>query len=374
MRPPARPRRRSTGRASEPAGDDVVPLRPVEPAAGVRPRASATLGARAARETDVDTAPRRAPSRGSTSARVASPPGERERRGRTAALGSRRRGRRGSAAAPGPGAAKPGAVGTAGGFGASGSGASSASHVSGDLARRLAARAAAERRRRRTRAGLIAAVLAAAAGLLWLLFFSPVLAFDADHAVVEGASRYVDEDEVAQVVARREGMPLPRLSTGSLAAEIGALQGVESAEVTRDWPHGLHVRVAPREPVAAALTPGGVALVDKSGVVVAERRSAPEGMPALAMPPAPPADEAAHETMRAVLQVLGSLPQELRSRVGVAGATSPGAVTLTLDSGATVKWGDAQDSELKAAVLEVLVEERPSNSYDVSVPDRPTVA
>jgi cell division protein FtsQ len=48
-------------------------------------------------------------------------------------------------------------------------------------------------------------------------------------------------------------------------------------------------------------------------------------------------------------------------------------VRLKLRNGKTIKWGDAQDNDRKAAVLAPLLT-RPGRTYDVVTPDFPTVS
>ena len=47
-------------------------------------------------------------------------------------------------------------------------------------------------------------------------------------------------------------------------------------------------------------------------------------------------------------------------------------ISLELTGGATVVWGSADESEDKAAVLEVLLRQKAS-VYDVTAPGRPTI-
>ena len=260
-----------------------------------------------------------------------------------------------------------------------GAGAAGGSVVSAGLAARLAEREAFERRRRLKRTALGLAVVAALAALAWAVFLSPLFALEPERIEVRGASEYVDSAEVAAIAAQEAGTPLPRLSTGDLAERIGALPPVGGATVLRDWPRGLTIELDSRVPVAVAADAEGVALVDGAGVVVAVVDAAPEGLPQLAVPLVPPeattaAARDARETVAAVLEVLRVLPDALREQVATAGGSSPATVTLTLHGGATVQWGSAADTELKAAVLEVLVDQQPARVYDVSVPDRPTTS
>jgi cell division protein FtsQ len=48
-------------------------------------------------------------------------------------------------------------------------------------------------------------------------------------------------------------------------------------------------------------------------------------------------------------------------------------VQLALKGGKTVKWGSADESERKAAVLAALLT-RPGKVYDVAAPDAPAVS
>lgn len=250
--------------------------------------------------------------------------------------------------------------------------------VSGGLTERLARREAVARRARLGRLALVIAGLAAVAAVVWALFFSPLLALDEGQISVASDSPYVDAAQVHEAAAAEAGTPLPRLSIGDLAGHLASQPGVLSADVARDWPRGLAITITPREPVAVASGPSGTALVDAEGVVVARVDGLPEGgdgdLPRLDMPLAPLEQTEAYERMDAALTVLGVLPAALRTQVATAAAASPGSVTLTLDNGATVRWGSVEDAELKAAVLSVLVAEEPGTVYDVSVPDRPTVS
>jgi cell division protein FtsQ len=54
-------------------------------------------------------------------------------------------------------------------------------------------------------------------------------------------------------------------------------------------------------------------------------------------------------------------------------ARTPGSVTLGLTGGHTIRWGSADDSARKAAVLAALMTQ-PGRVYDVSSPDLPTIS
>ena len=112
---------------------------------------------------------------------------------------------------------------------------------------------------------------------------------------------------------------------------------------------------------------GQLHLADSTGTVYADVTSAPAGLPVVRADATDPA------AVESVVQVLAALPRGLRAQVGQAEASGPDAVTLTLGK-ATVIWGSAQDSPLKATVLQALRLANPSaKRFDLSAPHSPSV-
>ncbi|NCT89968.1 FtsQ-type POTRA domain-containing protein [Cellulomonas sp. APG4] len=243
--------------------------------------------------------------------------------------------------------------------------------VSTGSAARFAERVALRRRLARRKVGWAAAVVAVLAAAGWLLLLSPVLALDAARIEVSGEGTVVDAAVVREVVARHDGTPLPRLDTVALRREVLDVPGVRAAEVARLWPHGVSVTVVSREPVAAVPhADGGVALLDADGVQVGRSDAAPEGLPLVEVP----LDEPGARTLTAVLTVLRQLPEALAAEVVAVSARTQDTVRLTLDDGAVVEWGSADQGALKARVLETLRAAEASagvSVYDVSAPTLP---
>lgn len=243
--------------------------------------------------------------------------------------------------------------------------------VVSQAAARFAERAAARRhvaRRRWLGAGL-ATGLGAAVG--WLLLLSPVLALDVEEVALAGQGSVVDSGAVAAVVSPHAGTPLPRLDTVALRRELLDVPGVRAAQVERDWPHGLRITLVAREPAAAVpLDGGGVALLDVDGVQVGRADAAPAGLPVVSVP----TDGGGSRALAAVLTVLRLLPPELAAEVASASAQTRDAVVLVLRDGATVEWGSAEESALKARVLQTLRSAEASRAatvFDVSAPTLP---
>ncbi|MEE6297061.1 cell division protein FtsQ/DivIB [Georgenia wangjunii] len=240
--------------------------------------------------------------------------------------------------------------------------------VATGLAERQAERESARRRLVLRRLLLTLAVVAALAAIGWALLVSPLLALDPEQVSVAGTGTTVAAEDVLAVVEPQVGVPLPRVDVTGVRAGLEDLTTVRTAEVTRAWPRGLEVVVEPREPVAAAASPDGFTLLDRDGVSIGAAADAPAGLPLVTVPLDSP-DTAA--SLAAVLTVLAGLSPEQLAEVATAGAPTPRSVTLVLADGAEVRWGSADETELKAAVLEVL-RGQPARVYDLTVPRSPT--
>jgi cell division protein FtsQ len=72
---------------------------------------------------------------------------------------------------------------------------------------------------------------------------------------------------------------------------------------------------------------------------------------------------------------VSALPVDIREGVAGAAATGPEDISLTLNDGTLVTWGDATESAAKAAALGALIEQlasgalEPAETIDVSTPD-----
>lgn len=242
--------------------------------------------------------------------------------------------------------------------------------VSTGMVDRLAERAAMRRHRRWRRLAWTLLVLVLVGALVWLAFFSPVLATRADDVRVVGGGSLVDTSAVEKIAAGADGVPLPRLDTVSLRTRMLDVRGVKDVAIVREWPHGLTVRVTPREPVAAVPDQGRYALLDPEGVRVATVGKAPKGVPVVTVP----LEASDHRALDAVLAVLGALPHGLGAQVTAAQASTQDTVELTLKDDARVVWGSAQDSSLKVRVLEALraaKQTKGARVFDVSAPTLP---
>lgn len=239
--------------------------------------------------------------------------------------------------------------------------------VSNRLAERLEELRAAKSRARKKRIGLIAGGILLLGALLWVVAGSPLLALDLEDVKVEGATDLVTENDVRELLTEHEAVPLARLDTGAIRESLLADFAIKDAEVTRAWPTGAHVRLQVRTPVAATPTEGGFTVLDGDGAELGQAAEEPEGLPLINL--GEDTEELA-KTISAVLEVMDALPPEILEQVETVGADGPDEVKFTLDSGANVLWGNAEDSDLKVSVLQVLLEV-PADVYNVASPLSP---
>jgi cell division protein FtsQ len=211
-----------------------------------------------------------------------------------------------------------------------------------------------------------AAVVAGVAGIVVLMLWTPV--FGVRSVDVVGV-RDLTTDQVVKAADVAMGTPMLRLDTVGITARVGVLPRVASVDVSREWPSTVLITVTERDPVGYRAAADGDHLIDVTGFDYATVTTPPPGLPKIALSTASPADP----RTQSVVRVLTALPAQLRSQLVAVSAPTPGSVTLALANGKTVRWGDADDSARKAAVLGALLT-RPGKVYDVSSPELPTIS
>ncbi|NYK11459.1 FtsQ-type POTRA domain-containing protein [Leifsonia naganoensis] len=224
-----------------------------------------------------------------------------------------------------------------------------------------------KRSRRRRQAWLGAAGVALALVLgVTLLAFSPVLALK--HIEVTGASR-LDPKDIAAKLGDQLGKPLPLLDQAGISHDLAAFPLIRSYTVESHPPDTIVVRVVERQPIGAIQKGAAFTLVDAAKVPISSSATRPDGFPLIAAGGAS-AENDADSAFAAAASVLSALPAATLAQVDTISATTKDDVSFTLrGSGATVVWGSAEDSDLKAADLAaLLVGAAGANHYDVSSP------
>ncbi|MFC3893379.1 cell division protein FtsQ/DivIB [Lentzea rhizosphaerae] len=223
------------------------------------------------------------------------------------------------------------------------------------------------RRRVIVRRRLVALLtLLSVVGLTYCVFFTPLLGV---HQVDVRGSVVLTDDEVRDAAAIEPGSPLVRLDLIGIHDRVAALPRVAAVEVERQLPGTVRLLITERVPVGSVKLPDGFHLVDSTGKDYAVLPTAAPGVPELVLAAPSSADPAT----RAVVGVVNELPEKLRPDVVQVSATSGADVKVTLTGNRVVKWGSADETPRKAAVLMVMLT-RPGLAFDVSAPDLPTVS
>lgn len=210
----------------------------------------------------------------------------------------------------------------------------------------------------------VLALVAALAGVVWLVFFSSVLAVKG--VLVEGTG-VLDPREVRHVAAVPTGAPLAGVDLDAVAARVQALAPVLDVDVSRAWPDRVRVDITERVAVAVVDQGGVLHGVDGDGVMFRRYPTRPPSLPLLRIGAATEAEALAEAAL-----VVETLPDAIASRVQYLSVSTVDTISLRLRSGQTVQWGSADESGHKAEVLAVLLEQRAS-MYDVSVPGQPVI-
>jgi len=192
--------------------------------------------------------------------------------------------------------------------------------------------------------------------------YSPLFAVQRIQVV---GNQQLGADEVAAALEGQVGTPLAAIDESAVKAALVQFPLVESYTLEARPPHDLIVRIVERTPIGVLSSASGYTLVDAAGVALATTPDAPEGHPLLDVTGG--TDSRAFEAAGTVMR---ALPPGLRGQVTAVTASTADDVTLTMGATNTrVVWGSAEESSLKALLLEKIMVTRPPDGvavYDVS--------
>ncbi|WP_022870632.1 cell division protein FtsQ/DivIB [Yaniella halotolerans] len=227
-------------------------------------------------------------------------------------------------------------------------------------------------KRRRTIGISVLATLALLGGGWAVLFFSPILAIeDIEH---EGLD-LVTESQATERTTQLEGKPLPQVGERGVNELFEDIPAVKDVALRAEPPHGLVVNIHEHRPIAMGPRGKEYVVFSKDGTELAEitsKKAQEFDLPVVASA----ADVADEDVFNTITEVLGSLPDDLREQVRAASGSSIDSIELELTSGKMVMWGNNEEAEKKAQVLEALLgleddEAAEISEYDVSAPDFP---
>ena len=229
---------------------------------------------------------------------------------------------------------------------------------------RFRERALQRRRQPWRRALWVLGALVLVAAIVWLAFWSPVLAVR--QVVVTGVTG-ADKAAVVALVDVDKGTPLARVDLGAVEDRVRTRRTIAEVSVRREWPSTLRVRTVSRQPALVLKDPQGqLEVVDSTGVSYETVSKAPAGVPVVK---AASSKGTTKEALEAALSVIHTLPVDLAKKVTAIQVSTANLVSFTLD-GVKVVWGGAEDADRKLEILKALLATNP-DVVDVSAPDTP---
>ena len=202
-------------------------------------------------------------------------------------------------------------------------------------------------------------------GGIWLVYFSSWLSVQG--VQIEGTEKLSDA-HIRAAAAVPEGEALATVDLDRIRTRVEALAGVRSADVTRQWPDRVLIRVDEREAVAIVEIGGRLQGMDEDGVVFEDYTKAPAGLPRVQT-----GADTGSEALREGALVIAAMPSDLAAQVDHVEVDTVDEISLVLRDGRLVVWGSSDESDLKATVLASLLSQ-PAQKYDVSVPGQPTTS
>jgi len=197
---------------------------------------------------------------------------------------------------------------------------------------------------------------------IWLVSFSSV--FAATEVKVSGVS-LLSEQQVIDTAAVELGKPLANQDTDAIRERVAGLAPVAEVSVERRFPHTIEITITERTLAYVWLDGGVPRWVDADGVVFHEGEKPAQG--------AVTAQVATSDQrlLKDVATVVSAVVPLLGERITLLQASVVDQIQVQLSDGDTVVWGSAEQSQLKAQVLSVLLSQEAS-VYDVSAPHAPT--
>ena len=117
-------------------------------------------------------------------------------------------------------------------------------------------------------------LVALVVGVIWLVFISSLLTVQ--QVKVEGESQ-LSEQQILAAARVPDGAHLAQLDLGAIRSRVGALAPVRRVDVSRNWPHGVLIKVTERTPVAVVEIGGSFHAMDADGVIFRDYAASPGG-------------------------------------------------------------------------------------------------
>lgn len=162
-----------------------------------------------------------------------------------------------------------------------------------------------------------------------------------------------------------------RVREDHLRAIVEPYPTVAGIEVRTDFPHGMHIAIRERAPVAAILSNGSRVPVAADGTIL--RGAAQRDVPVVPMSTPPGGDKVIDRGALEAIEALAAAPVAMRERVHKVFFES-GSLTLAIQDGPLLRFGTTERLRAKwASALGVLADPSSAGAtyVDVRYPERP---
>jgi cell division protein FtsQ len=173
------------------------------------------------------------------------------------------------------------------------------------------------------------------------------------------------------LVAAARDMTTLHVRTSELRTAVGPYPGVLGVRTDADFPHGLHIAVRERNPVAAVVSGAQRVAVAADGTLMPTTPSA--GLPEISARALPGGAHASAPDVRRAIAVLTAAPPALRPRVRRV-YVGPHGITAPLRDGPTLYLGGSERLRAKWIAAATVLADRSSAGatyLDLRLPERP---
>ncbi len=210
----------------------------------------------------------------------------------------------------------------------------------------------------------------------FVLLVSPL--FEIREITVEGNRELTPEKIIAQS-GITAGVNIFKVNLRESAAAVKTLPMVKEADVFRDLPGRVVIKVAERKPVALVPAQDGFVAVDMDGVCVRGARVGEKGLPVITGIDAQVpylGQSLQSENLAFVLKVIAELPAELVNNLSEVKRDQNGQIILYTLQGVPCRLGYPDDAAKKGTILIQVLKElrgRKIEYIDLSLPGAPVV-
>lgn len=214
--------------------------------------------------------------------------------------------------------------------------------------------------------------------ILWALIFSPWFKIRSQAVRISGVNKWVSVTTIEKYTNPLIDRSLITILESQLEQQLDNIPGIAAAKVTKEYPHGLIVKLTEETPTALLYTEDkkNYVPVDSQARRLRTVKQAEVGIPIINVPTVK--SGLRNETVQQSIKVLAALDKDLRSHITSTEAKTQDSITTVLDSGYTVVWGNASSMSTKQKIVTAIIaqlqaEGTATGTIDVSAPSRPIV-